>query len=116
MTTESPILTPPASALRREAGAALPARRDCADEHTVANRVAAHSSTYFVNDAYRLMPDNQSGLYWILAAQDMQVRPADRCQRDLDYNFANSRTRFGHLLDTNVIDAEKDIRLHGFHK
>src|SRR6185369_1580455 len=44
----------------RQAGAALPAGRDGADDYTVAARIADDAGTHFLDHADRFMPDNQA--------------------------------------------------------
>ena len=79
------------SALRplcREAGPALSAGRDRADEHAIADLVAGHTFTQFLDHADRLVSDHESRLYRIFAAQNMEVGPANRRERDANDRFA----------------------------
>ncbi len=75
------LVAPAVAALRlvlREAGAALAAGGDGADEHPVADLVARHAGSQLFDHADRLVADDQARAHRILAAQDVQVGAADR--------------------------------------
>ena len=74
-----------------EAGAALAARRDRADQHPVADLVAGDARAQLVDHADRLVADDQAGPHRVLAAEDVQVGAADRRQRDADHRLARRR-------------------------
>ena len=77
--------------LADEAGVALAARRDRADEDAVADLVADDAGTELVDDADRLVADDEPGLDRVLALQDVDVGAADRRQRDADDRLARAR-------------------------
>ena len=98
-----------------QAGAALAARRDCADQHAVADLIAGDTEAEFFDDADRLVADDQAGAHGILAAHDVQVSAADGRQGDADHGFADARARLFNFFDAKVIHAMKHVRSHLVH-
>src|SRR5439155_23320098 len=70
-----------------QAVVALAARRNGSHQHAFANRVSAYSHTELVNGPYRLMANDQSRLHRVFPFEDVQVRSADRGQRDANERF-----------------------------
>ena len=63
-----------------QAGVALAARRDGADEDALADLVAGHAGAELLDDADRLVADDQPGPDRVLALDDVEVGAADRRQ------------------------------------
>ncbi len=96
-----------------QAGAALAARRDCADEHTLADLVAGDAGAELVDDADRLVADDQSRSDRVLALEDVDVGAADRRRGDADDGLAGAGMWLGDGLDTDVARTVEDGRAHG---
>ena len=73
-----------------QAGSALAARRDRADEHALADLVAGHAGAELVDDAHRLVADDQARPDRVFALEDVDVGAADRRRRDADDGFAGA--------------------------
>jgi hypothetical protein len=95
-----------------EAGVALTARGDGADDDAIADRVAGHADSQLFDDADWLVADDQARLDRILAAGDVQVGAADRGHRHTDDGLARSGVRPRHFLDADVVDAMKNGGAH----
>jgi hypothetical protein len=61
------------------------------------------------------MADDESGLNWIFAANDMQVRAANRRKRDANDGFAGSGVRSRNFFYSNVIHTAENGRSHCVH-
>ena len=108
-----PVAVPALGQVARQTGVALAARRDRPDQHPVAGLVAGDAGAELLDDADRLMPDDQARPDRVLAADDVQVGPADGGQRDPD--GAASPGPGGaavDLLDADVVRAMEDGRAH----
>ena len=80
-----------------EAGAALAAGGDRADQDAIADLVAGDARTELVDDADRLVADDEPRLHRILAADDVDVGAADRRQRHADDGLARAGVGARHL-------------------
>ena len=99
--------------LRGKAGATLSAGRDGAHQDSITHRVAGHAVAEIRNHSDWLMTDDQAGFYRVFPPQNMQIRPANGGQSDLDDRFANSRGWSRYLLDPNVVGRMKYSGFHG---
>src|SRR6185369_2233809 len=79
--------------LPRQACTALSARRDRSDEDAVALLVADHARADLLDDADRLVTDDEPWSNRIFAANDVQVGPADGRQGDAKDDLAEARAR-----------------------
>ena len=96
---------------------ALAARRDRADDDALADRVElVEPWAELVDDADRLVTQDQARLDRILAADDVHVRAADRRGRDADDRLAGARRRLRDLFDRNPILALEHHRFHRVHE
>src|SRR5687767_12398139 len=89
--TESPpadgrivIVAPTLRLMSAQTCGALSAWGNRANQDTIADVVAGHTRSDFLDHADRLMTDDQAGFDWIFAANDMQIGPADGGQRHAD--------------------------------
>ena len=71
-----------------QAGAALAAGRDRADEDALADLVAGDADAELLDDADRLVADDQPGADRVLALDDVDVGAADGRRRDADHGLA----------------------------
>ena len=60
-------------------------------------------------DADGLMPDHQAGHHRVFAAQNVQVRPADGCQRHSNDGLADAGLGDGILRWRFGLDREKPL-------
>jgi hypothetical protein len=103
---------PALGGLADEAGVALSAGRDRADEDAVTDLVADHSGPELVDDADGLVADDKSRSDRILALEDVDVRATDGRQRDADDGLTRAWARARHLLDPDVTGRMEDRRPH----
>ena len=95
-----------------QAGAALAARGDRRDEDALTDFVAGDARAELVDDADRLVADDQARADRILALEDVDVGAADRGRRDADDGLADPGSRTRHGLDADVAGAVEDGRAH----
>ena len=86
-----------------EAGVALAARGDGPDQHPLAGLVPGHAGAELLDDAHRLMAEDQARADRVLALDDVDVGPADRRQRDPDQRLARTGPGPIHLLDVELL-------------
>ena len=99
-----------------EARVALPARRDGADDHALADVVLGlETLAEGVNHPDGLVAEHQSRLHGVFTAHDIDVGAADRRHRDLDHRLPGAGHRLGPLFNRQPIRAAKHHRLHDIH-
>lgn len=96
-----------------ETRVALPARRNCPDEHAIADVVPGHARAELRDDADRLMPDHEPRPDRILPFDNIQVRPADRGRRDPDQRLARPGVRPRDVFHADVARAVEHRGAHG---
>ena len=95
---------------------ALAARRDGADDDALADRVVlVEAAPELLDDADRLVAEDQPGLHRVLALDDVHVGAADGRGRDADDRLASLRSGTGNILHSQVTDPMKYNRLHLLH-
>ena len=110
------LVAGPVAALREvpgEAGVALAARGDRADEHALADLVAGDPGAELLDHADRLMAEDQARTDRVLALDDVDVRAADRRERHPDQGLARTRPRPLHLHDVELLRRLEDVGSHG---
>jgi len=98
--------------LSPQTGATLAARRNRTHEHAISDLIAGDAVPEFFDNAYRLVADDQSRFDRVLTSHDMEVRPADRGQRDPDDDLTCAGTGAGNLIDG---DAMRTVENGGSH-
>ena len=93
---------------------ALTAGCDGAHEHPFTDGIARDTRTKFLDDSYRFVPDDEAGLDWVFASHDVEVGSADGRERYSDDRFTCSGARALYFLDSELVDAPKDVCLHAF--
>jgi hypothetical protein len=83
-----------------------------ADEHPLAEGVAGDTLPELLDDADRLVPDDASCVDGVLASHDVEIGAADGRERDANDRLSGSGPRALDLLDAELVDASKDVRLH----
>jgi hypothetical protein len=109
------LIAAPMSALRqmaRQARVALPAGGDGADQHAIADGVARQPQTELLDDADGLVSDDQARPHRVFAPENVEIRAADRGERDPDHRFTGDRPRTIDLLEPDVPDAAEDRGSH----
>src|SRR5262245_11633387 len=101
--------------MSRETCATLATRCNCTNQHTVANVKSGYTCAQLFNHSDWFMSDYETRLYWILTAQNMKVRAANRSQGNANDRVAGGCMRAFDFFHTNVILSVKDIRFHFFH-
>src|SRR5262245_25720925 len=101
--------------LSRKTRATLAARRNGADQHPLANFVAAYARTQFFNHAHRFVANHETRFNGILPADDVQIGPADGRERDADDCFAKPSVRARNFFDPDIVHSVEDCRSHLFH-
>ena len=96
----------------RKARLTLPAWRDGAHQHALADVVSGHAGADLVDHTDRLVPDRQSGPDRILSADDVDVGAANRRQADSYHSLAGAGLRDRLLLQPEPAWASKDVGLH----
>ena len=96
-----------------QAAVALPAGSDRADEHAVTHFVVGDAGSELSDHSDRLVADDESGANGIFSAEDVNVRPADRCQRQADDRLARAGAGSRHLADLDLVRADEDVSAHG---
>ena len=99
--------------MAREAGPALTARRDRADEHAIADRIPDDARPDLLDHTDGLVTHDQAGPHGILAAKDVEIGTADRRERDANHGFPDTGPRPRHLLDAEVTHTTEDGRILG---
>src|SRR5215213_10366022 len=95
---------------------ALTTRRDRTDDDALANRVELlEGGSQFVDHTDRLVPQDEAWFHWILTADDVHVRSADRGGCDPDDRLACPRRRLRDLFDGDAILALEHDSFHGLH-
>ena len=95
---------------------ALPAGRDGADDHALADVILRlEPLAQLVDDANRLVSEDQAVADGILALDDVDVGAADRRGRDADDRLSRSRDRLGTLLDGQPALTAECNCLHHVH-
>jgi hypothetical protein len=98
--------------LAAQAGAALAARSNRADQHAITDRVAGDAGAELADHPHRLVSDDQAAAHRVLAAQDVQIGAADGRQGDSYDRLTRTGGGPWNLLDTDVVDAVEDVGLH----
>jgi len=92
--------------------ATLPARRDRADEHAIADVETGDALAKLFDYADRFVPDGETGLNRILASDDVQIGSANRGQRDANNCLARASARFVDLLNRNFVLTSEYVCFH----
>ena len=95
-----------------QARAALAARRDRADEDALADLVPGDAGAELLDDADRLMADDEPRADRVLALHDVDVGAADRRRGHADDGLAWTGMRPRDLLDADVARAVEHRRPH----
>jgi hypothetical protein len=112
------VAVPALGLVTGEAGMALAARGDRANQDAVADLVTGNASAQLGDHTDGFVADDQTGADGILAAQDVEVGAADRGEGDADDGLAGSGMGAGDLFDADVTDAMEHGGAHfifGFH-
>ena len=107
------VAVPALGVMAGQTGIALPARRDRAYEHAIANVVPGDAGAELRDDADRLMPDDQPRPDRVLPFDDMQVRPANRGRRDPDQRLARPGMWPRNVFHADVARAMEHRGAHG---
>jgi hypothetical protein len=98
-----------------EAGVALAAGRDRADDHALADPVAAHGGAELLDHPDRLVTHDSAALDRVLALKDMDVGTADGGRGDADQGVAWPDLRYRLLVEHDPARLDEHGRLHGAH-
>src|SRR4029079_5672692 len=77
--------------------------------------IPAYSRPEFFNDTYRLMPNRQPGLYWILTLQYVEIGPTYCRERHAHQSLVVSGLRHVFRSDGDAIHALEDVCFHFCH-
>ena len=97
----------------RQAGATLAAGRDGPDQHSIADLVASDTRAELLDDADRLVADDEARADRVLALDDVDVGAADGRGGDTDHRLAGARVGPRDLLDADVARAVEHGGAHG---
>ena len=98
--------------LTGEARQTLSARRDCADEHALADAIPRDSRAELLDDTHGLVAEDEARTNRILTAKDVNIRAADRRQGEANDCLARAGERFRNVFETEVARAVKDGGTH----
>jgi len=101
--------------ISRQTRTALTTGSNRANEHTVPEFVACDTRSKFLYHSNRFVTDDQPGLDWILASDDMQISTADRRQRYSNSSFTDTGVRAVHFFYAHLIDTAEHVGSHFFH-
>ena len=96
----------------RQAGVALAARRDRADQNTLADLVADEARPELFDHPDGLVTQDEARPNRVFAFDDVDVRPADRGERDPDECLARAGMASCDLLDPDVVGPVEDRGPH----
>ena len=99
-----------------EAVEALAARGDRADDDPLANRVVLlEAFAELLDDADRLMTEDESRANGYSPLNDMHVRAADRRRADANHGLTGLRPGLWYFFDADVVDSVEDDGFHSVH-
>jgi hypothetical protein len=95
-----------------ETGMAVATGRNCSSDHTLTDLIASHSAAQLCDDSDGFMADGESAANGILPLKNMNVRPADRRQREAQKSVARPDL-WNRLLDkSDHAGLDKRRRFH----
>jgi hypothetical protein len=99
----------------RQARVALPAGRDGAHQHAIAQLYAADANSDLGDHSDRLVTDREPVLDRVLAADDVEIRPADGREGHPHDRFAGTGARDLDFFEAEAVHAAEHVRFHGRH-
>ena len=109
------VLPPHCGLVAVEAGEALAAGRDGADDDALPTLVAGHARPQLLDHADRLVADDAAALDRVLALEDVDIGAADRRGGDPDQRVARPDLRHRLLVEDDTARLDEHGRLHRAH-